>query len=272
MRASGPAIVYGVGRTPLMLAAEARDLDELSGGRFILGLGNGTRRMISDWHGQDGERPRPGWRSWCRWSRQLWRLHEGPIDHEGRFYRVQDRPMGDLAAPGASDPDLHRRRQPADDRDRRPRRRRTARPHAVQRRVTSQRSCSRRWHRGAAHAGRDPADVTLATSRSPRSPTTTEQARREAPPMIAFYGSVKSYGALFEASAASAPRRRRSARRSRDATWTAMVDAVTDADDRRVRVRGHPAQVRDKLRRFDGLVDEVASVAAELPDLPERRG
>ena len=41
----GTAIAYGVGRSPLTLAAEARDLDELSGGRFVLGLGNGTRRM-----------------------------------------------------------------------------------------------------------------------------------------------------------------------------------------------------------------------------------
>src|SRR4051794_33035554 len=39
----GTAIAYGVGRSPLTLAAEARDLDELSDGRFVLGLGNGTR-------------------------------------------------------------------------------------------------------------------------------------------------------------------------------------------------------------------------------------
>src|SRR6201994_4394159 len=53
----GTAIAYGVGRSPLTLAAEARDLDELSDGRFVLGLGNGTRRMISDWHGQDPDAP-----------------------------------------------------------------------------------------------------------------------------------------------------------------------------------------------------------------------
>jgi alkanesulfonate monooxygenase SsuD/methylene tetrahydromethanopterin reductase-like flavin-dependent oxidoreductase (luciferase family) len=42
----GTHIAYGVGRTPLMWAAEARDLDELSGGRIILGLGNGTKTMM----------------------------------------------------------------------------------------------------------------------------------------------------------------------------------------------------------------------------------
>lgn len=46
----GSSILYGIGRSPLVLATEARDLDELSGGRVVLGIGNGTKRMISDWH------------------------------------------------------------------------------------------------------------------------------------------------------------------------------------------------------------------------------
>jgi len=44
----GSAIAYAFGRTPLVLAAEARDLDELSDGRITLGLGTGTRRMQQD--------------------------------------------------------------------------------------------------------------------------------------------------------------------------------------------------------------------------------
>ncbi|WP_459981181.1 LLM class flavin-dependent oxidoreductase, partial [Mycobacterium avium] len=46
----GSSILYGVGRSPLVLATEARDLDELSGGRIVLGIGNGTKRMMSNWH------------------------------------------------------------------------------------------------------------------------------------------------------------------------------------------------------------------------------
>ena len=53
----GSAIAYAVGRSPLVLAAEARDIDELSGGRLILGLGTGTRTMQRDWHGVDPEAP-----------------------------------------------------------------------------------------------------------------------------------------------------------------------------------------------------------------------
>src|SRR5690348_17291445 len=47
----GTAIAYAVGRSPLVLANDARFLDEMSDGRFTLGLGTGTRRMMTDWHG-----------------------------------------------------------------------------------------------------------------------------------------------------------------------------------------------------------------------------
>jgi len=88
----GSAIAYAFGRTPLVLAAEARDLDEISGGRLTLGLGTGTRRMQQDWHGLDGEHPASRMEELIPLLRRLWRLHEGPIDHEGRFYRLKVQP------------------------------------------------------------------------------------------------------------------------------------------------------------------------------------
>ena len=88
----GSAIAYGFGRTPLVLAAEARDLDELSGGRITLGLGTGTPRMQRDWHGIDGEHSASRMEELVPLVRKLWRLHEGPVEHEGRFYRVNVQP------------------------------------------------------------------------------------------------------------------------------------------------------------------------------------
>src|SRR5207237_5854326 len=95
----GTAIAYAFGRTPLVLAAEARDLDELSGGRFTLGLGTGTRRMQTDWHGLDGEHPASRMEELVPLLRALWRLHEGPVDHDGRFYRLHVRPTAQVAPP-----------------------------------------------------------------------------------------------------------------------------------------------------------------------------
>src|SRR2546421_2684311 len=88
----GSAIAYAFGRTPLVLAAEARDLDELSGARITLGLGTGTRRMQQDWHGLDGEHPAARMEELVPLLRRLWRLHEEPVQHEGRFYRLDVRP------------------------------------------------------------------------------------------------------------------------------------------------------------------------------------
>jgi probable F420-dependent oxidoreductase len=88
----GSAIAYAFGRTPLVLAAEARDLDELSGGRITLGLGTGTKRMQQDWHGLDGEHPASRMEELIPLLRRLWRLHEGSIDHDGRFYRLHVQP------------------------------------------------------------------------------------------------------------------------------------------------------------------------------------
>src|SRR3954449_6209476 len=95
----GSAIAYAFGRTPLVLAAEARDLDELSGGRITLGLGTGTRRMQQDWHGLDGEHPAGRMEELVPLIRKLWRLHEGPIDFEGRFYRLKVKPTAVVGPP-----------------------------------------------------------------------------------------------------------------------------------------------------------------------------
>src|SRR4051812_36920370 len=96
----GSAIAYAFGRTPVVLAAEARDLDELSGGRLTLGLGTGTRRMQQDWHGLDGEHPPPRMEELVPPVRRLLRPHEGAIDHDGPLFPPHVRPP----APGGAPP------------------------------------------------------------------------------------------------------------------------------------------------------------------------
>jgi probable F420-dependent oxidoreductase len=95
----GSNIAYGVGRSPLIWAAEARDLDELSDGRLTLGLGNGTAGMMENWHGVSGEAPAVRMEEFIDVFRALWRLHEGPVHHEGRFYKVHLQTTSDTPAP-----------------------------------------------------------------------------------------------------------------------------------------------------------------------------
>lgn len=95
----GSNIAYGAGRSPLIWAAEARDLDELSEGRIVLGLGNGTRGMLENWLSVSGDAPAARMEELVEVLRKLWRLHEGPVHHDGRFYRVHLAPTAETPAP-----------------------------------------------------------------------------------------------------------------------------------------------------------------------------
>jgi alkanesulfonate monooxygenase SsuD/methylene tetrahydromethanopterin reductase-like flavin-dependent oxidoreductase (luciferase family) len=94
----GTGIAYATGRSPLVLATEARSLDEVSGGRLVLGLGTGTRRMMEDWHGVDPEGPASRMEELVPLLRRLWRLHEAPVEHDGRFYRCAITPTAETTA------------------------------------------------------------------------------------------------------------------------------------------------------------------------------
>jgi alkanesulfonate monooxygenase SsuD/methylene tetrahydromethanopterin reductase-like flavin-dependent oxidoreductase (luciferase family) len=52
----GSAVYHILGRTPATLALQAVGLDELSGGRFILGIGS-SNPTIAKWHGTDLDHP-----------------------------------------------------------------------------------------------------------------------------------------------------------------------------------------------------------------------
>ncbi|MGB2329996.1 MAG: LLM class flavin-dependent oxidoreductase, partial [Pseudomonadales bacterium] len=53
----GTAIIPVFSRTPAVLASTAHVLHQLSGGRFILGLGSSSQTMMENWHGLHFEKP-----------------------------------------------------------------------------------------------------------------------------------------------------------------------------------------------------------------------
>jgi probable F420-dependent oxidoreductase len=254
--AIGSGIIYGVGRSPLMLAAEARDLDELCGGRFILGVGNGTRRMISDWHGLDGEAPALRMEELVPLVRQVWDLDRAPVDHEGRFYRLKIASLAEAShAP--------ERRIPIYTAGVGPRMIESA--GRVADGLIAHTMCVPRYledvarpavERGAAKTGRDPGDVVIATFALACAAPEVEVARREAAAMIAFYGTVKSYATVFEHCGFGAEAKAiQEAFAKRD--LKAMVGAVSEPMLDEFAAAGTPEEVDAKLRRYDGVVDEV---------------
>ena len=53
----GPYILNAYGRSPWLTAMSAIDLDELSGGRLVLGIGTGNKHINEEWQGIAQERP-----------------------------------------------------------------------------------------------------------------------------------------------------------------------------------------------------------------------
>lgn len=93
----GTAIAWAFGRSPLLTAVTALDLDEMSGGRFRLGLGTGTRRMRTDWLGADADRPARRVRETIEAIRAVWRAQNaGAIEYEGELVRLSVRPYARL--------------------------------------------------------------------------------------------------------------------------------------------------------------------------------
>lgn len=253
--AIGSGILYGVGRSPLMLAAEARDLDELSGGRMILGIGNGTRRMISDWHGLDGAAPAARIEELVPLLRRIWDLAEAPVDHEGRFYRLKIAALDEVPAPSRAIPVYTAGVNP----------RMIESAGRVADGLLAHTMCNVPYlrdvampavARGAEHAGRDPGEVAIATFALACAAEDADLARREAASMIAFYATVKSYATVFEHSGFGAEAKAvQKAFAARDVK--AMLAAVGDPMIDEFAAAGTPAEVDERLRRYDGVVDEV---------------
>src|SRR5215470_11543588 len=99
----GSAIMYALARTPLLTVAEARDLDELTRGRFVLGLGTGTRQQVAGWHGLEAGHLAPRLEELVPLVRDLWQLREGELRHDGRFYHLRLRPVLEVRAPARQD-------------------------------------------------------------------------------------------------------------------------------------------------------------------------
>ena len=73
-------------RSPAVLASTAATLDELSGGRFTLGLGGSTPNLVQGWHGMHFEAPLARTRETIAICRKIWSRDPSPF--EGRFFNT----------------------------------------------------------------------------------------------------------------------------------------------------------------------------------------
>jgi probable F420-dependent oxidoreductase len=83
----GTGIAWAFTRSAFILAISALDIDEISGGRFRLGLGAGVKRLNERWHGVEYGRPAPHLREMIEATREIMaKAHRGePIRVEGTY-------------------------------------------------------------------------------------------------------------------------------------------------------------------------------------------
>ena len=83
----GTAIMQMPGRTPANTAMTAMTLDQLSGGRMLLGLGLSGPQVVEGWHGQPYGKPLGKSREYVEIVRTILR-REQPLVHAGEHYSV----------------------------------------------------------------------------------------------------------------------------------------------------------------------------------------
>lgn len=83
----GTAIMQMPGRSPAMTAMTAMTLDQLSGGRFLLGLGLSGPQVAEGWHGVAYGKPLGKTREYVEICRKIFKREEALV-HEGEHYGV----------------------------------------------------------------------------------------------------------------------------------------------------------------------------------------
>ena len=83
----GTAIMQMPARSPAMTAMTAMTLNQLSGGRFMLGLGLSGPQVAEGWHGQGYKRPLTRSREYVQIVRQIFERKE-KVTFDGRLYQL----------------------------------------------------------------------------------------------------------------------------------------------------------------------------------------
>jgi len=89
----GTAIMQMPARSPAMTAMTATTLDQLTGGRFLCGLGVSGPQVVEGWHGVPYGKPLKRTREYIEILRKIW-AREAPLEHEGEHYQIPYRGAG----------------------------------------------------------------------------------------------------------------------------------------------------------------------------------
>jgi probable F420-dependent oxidoreductase len=265
----GTGIANAFTRSPLLHASAAMDLDELSGGRMILGLGSATRRMNQDWFGIPFSQPAARMKELVTLLRQAIAAQRGGgFRFEGRFWKLN---VPIYSRPGAPRSEIPIWVAAVN-------RGMIAAAGEVADALVGHPIATRRWHREVTLPGLRSAEERAsrragACKLAPYVLTSIsddrDQAIQDAKGQIGFYLTTELYHSVLDLhglrEVGQACRR---ALRSFDVA--AMAAAVPDALVDEIAIACTPDETRDRLAQWDDLTDEPLFYAPSVGVQPER--
>jgi len=265
----GTGIASAFVRSPLTHATAAMDIDELSGGRMILGLGSGTRRMNQEWFGVPFSKPAARSQELLVLLRKLFQAAGGlGFKFEGEFYNLK---IPVYTRPGAAREEIPLWLAAVN--------------RGMMRAAGSEAEgmvghpiATRRWHREVTlptlreaeeKAGRAPGACRLVPYVMTSLADDRDQAIRDAKGQIGFYFTVSVYRTILEYHGLPEVA---DACRTALATFDtkAMAEAIPDALVDEIAIACTPDEAHDRLAQWDGLADEVMLYAPQIGVAPGR--
>lgn len=256
----GTNIALAFPRSPTITAMQAWDLNEITGDRFILGLGSQVRRIIRERFSAEFDPPAKRMSEYVRAMQAVWRMERGEdVTFDGELYQILRPGLNGLGR--AKDRALPRTYVAAVG----PLMTKVAATVAdgiLGHPFTSDRYLADevvpRIESALDEAGRDRRDFTLAQGVILCISDDREVALREAKLQIAFYGSTPNYRPVFASYGdESLTDTLNAVLKSSGKDPEAMIAAVPDKAVERYAVAGTPDEVKDRLADIAQHVDHL---------------
>lgn len=244
----GTAIAYSFMRTPLLSASAAMDIDELSGGRAILGLGSGTRSMNEKWYSVPFDKPpAPRMREVVQLIRAAFAAQKGGgLRFDGEHYQIN---IPQYARPGAARPEVpiyiagvnkYMIKTAAEVADG----------------LIGHPIYTRKYISDKVLPALEGSTCELAPYVVCSISDDVDEARREARAQIAFYYTTRLYHSILDVHGWRGVGEE-IAQAFRKGDFAAMSAAVPDELLDAIAVTGRPDEARDRLKAWEGLSDHV---------------
>jgi probable F420-dependent oxidoreductase len=266
----GTAIALAFPRSPTITAMEAMDLDELSNGRFMIGLGTQVKRVNQERFSVPFEHPAPKLKEYAQVMRTVFAANRGEdVVFEGRFYNVTMPTFGGLRQPPPRDVPIY-----------------FAAVNKLLARYCGEVADGLLGHplasplyltevirpalaEGAERAGRKPEECNLTAAPMISISDDVDQARREVKLQIAFYATTRTYTPILDlhGKAALVPELREAfGRKDKDAMIALIDDDLCDA----IAAAGTKDEVKDRVKQWDGIADRLMVSGPWYGPTPQR--